>query len=1125
MSELTVKKAILISIVGIICVGLLIGASLFPIFAPSGEKGTDTSGSDLNISPLTTYEESIIDPETNTVNGLTTENWFSEELTDEELNFITDNIDTTEFNSTENDDRGQDGVFGGEETNEPGTDLKDDDSLGGSTSREIEEADIIKLVDDTLYILNSYRGLIIVDVSSPDEPKYISRVPMFGSPVEMYIVEPMAYIILTHYSNTFLWAEDTSIAPEFRYGSEIVIIDMSDLNKPKVQQFIEIDGFITDSRRVGEVIYAVANNYNDYYYIDFGVRAISIDTEEEVDEVSSDDEPIPKSENRTEDREPIEEDQKEEEAEEPTTNIGVDKEEESEPQQGTVVMSINFENLNNIYKADQVWFPGSSNEIHVTEEAIFVAKPEYSYSYDEFEYKYEYFTNVTYVDISDYDGDIKVRDTFKVEGTLNDRYQMDYFKHTFRIVTHFWEGIGESKLWVYNTKNPDMITKLGELLIDDAGSLMATRFAGERAYTIHLPRSVDPLDVIDLSDSSNPVLTDILEIPGWVEHMEVRGLKILALGVDDSDGKRKVAASLFDVTDPENAIMKDRVIIGEGYSWSSANWDPKALTVVDDQNLMLIPFESYTYNEYSRETFSGLQIVIFDLENNDLTDGGSIEHMGAIQRTRANSERIFAISNQLLQVIDAQNFDKPIVTATLELCNNIVDVIPMGDYCIQVIADDYYYYEPNPETRLRTVPATEPDTMEYLAEKTVNYNILKTFVNGNFIYLVGSEYSETESKYIGRVVVFDYSNPKAPVLRSNFVMEYFQESYYYGYYYGGWYYSDQQVTDQTFSLVDGDLLVYHPPMEWVYAYDESEIDHAEENKTSSGSEQVVKTTQTFTEKLYFIDLSDPDKPTDVANIIMEDTHRITGLYSNGKTLYFTQYEDLSSYDDSYRWHYEVKYYLTSIDLTDPTKATPVGPINIPGDFLGTNDAGTVIYTRSSTYDEETYYWQYLLNILELNDNTATLKSVIDLGEDFPTILIQDTTIVIGYGGYYYRNWGYLEYDVVYDIGMPSDIKEPLEPTIKTKLQIINAADPSNLKLVTAIGLKHYCELYRLENDKLYLRLSDGSGLIVYDLSTPAKPEFKGYFPHQGWVSNLRENTKAGRVYLACGWYGVFMIEI
>ncbi|MBN2562127.1 MAG: hypothetical protein JXQ75_14470, partial [Phycisphaerae bacterium] len=37
-------------------------------------------------------------------------------------------------------------------------------------ARAIEEADIIKIVGDTIYALNRFKGLLIVDVSDPDDP-------------------------------------------------------------------------------------------------------------------------------------------------------------------------------------------------------------------------------------------------------------------------------------------------------------------------------------------------------------------------------------------------------------------------------------------------------------------------------------------------------------------------------------------------------------------------------------------------------------------------------------------------------------------------------------------------------------------------------------------------------------------------------------------------------------------------------------------------------------------------------------------------------------------------------------------------------------------------------------------
>jgi hypothetical protein len=1161
MTALSRNKQILIGIVVLMCVGLLLTTPwLLPMAKEKPEQENDMTPAGESL-PI--YDEPLIETGTNNINGLTNENWFSESLEDDQLTFATELLGTNEFNTSDDEQReygnGEDADTG-EAT--PATDDVMSKEAGEEMPRDIEEADIIKLEDNTLYILNTYRGLILVDISAPDEPEILSRVPLFGYPVEMYIVEPKAYVILTHYYNAFLWAEDTAVAPEYRHGSEIVIIDISDHTKPEVQQYIELEGFITDTRRVGEVIYAVANNYDSYGYIDgtmIGTDMAILEGEdfgrgraEEIDD--------------TEENMAVEEEEgaKVEDEDDDEEEILLKEEQEPhgyEEQEGTIVVSINMENLNDIKEVAREWFPGSSNEIHVTEDAIFVAKPEYNYLRDdEFGWKDEYFTNVTYVDISDYHGEIKIRDTFKVDGYLQDRYQMDYYDGTFRIVTHFWGEwgeLGESKLWIFDTSNPDQISKLGELLIDDAGSLMATRFAKDRAYTIHLPYSIDPLDVLDLSDPTKPVLTDVFEMPGWITHMEVRGLKIIALGVDDSSDRNKVAVSLFDVTEPYNAKMTDRVTIGEGYTWSSANWDPKALSVIDDQNLVLVPFDSYSYDELGRyESVSGLQIVEFNLETGELTAGGAIAQIGSVQRTRATTERIFAISTQLLQVIDATNRAQPKVTATLELSNNIVDIIPMGDYCVQIINDNYYY-KGTLQTKLRTVPATEPDTTNYEVEITVKYSISKIFIYNEFLYLICTEYSYEDNTVEGRILIYDYSDPLLPELKSDFLMDYYKGGYY-GYY-NSWYYGIRTpITDFNFCQVDGDIIVYHPSPEWDYryfyeeveVYDNSETNNVkEEEERSNGSsdsgtdeppkernetaqekppDEPVKYVEerTLTEILYIIDLSNPEEPKDAANITLQNTSQISGLHSNGKILYFTQREDFSGYDENGQWDYIVKNHITKVDLTNPWAPSLLGPINIPGEFLGVNDAGSVIYTQSGEYDEN-YHWHQTLNVLELNNDKAVLVSALDLGNNYADIIIQDSTIFLGYETYYYYT-GYYYEEGIKAIDVESSAPEPTEyqePKIKTRLQIIDAQDPKNLKLKTTLGLLNYGSIQKVENNKLYIKLTEANGILLYDITNLASPAFLGYYPTHGWVYSIREDTSTGRIYLACGWYGVLMIDV
>jgi hypothetical protein len=444
---------------------------------------------------------------------------------------------------------------------------------------------------------------------------------------------------------------------------------------------------------------------------------------------------------------------------------------------------------------------------------------------------------------------------------------------------------------------------------------------------------------------------------------------------------------------------------------------------------------------------------------------------------------------------------------------------------------------------LRTVPADKPDTTEFLVEKTIEYNMVKLFTNDDLLYLIVDKYNTKDRQTEGRILVYEYSDPKAPKLKSNFLIDEYNQGYYYWGYYYDWYWSPQShVLEYSFELVDGDVMVYHPSPEYQYyygpedtvVYDEDVSDgnsnsSEEENRTepSKPPEEEKKSdfapvyTNTITEKLYFIDLSDPAAPKDAGNITLENASRITGMHANGDTLYLIQYDEYSGYDQYNRWQYNVKYFLTSIDLSTADSPVIGNPINIPGEFLGINDAGTIVYTRSSEYDDE-YNWKQTLNVLKLDSDKATLTSALDLGDEYPNVIIKDTTIILTYNNY---DWYYLEeIDYAMD-GLKSATIEYKEPEYKMKVQIIDASNPNKLVLKTTLGLKNYGSIFNFENDRLYIRLSDANGLVIYNLADLSSPTFMGYYPTQGNVMSLREDASTDKVYLACGWYGVLMIEV
>src|SRR5688500_14276429 len=135
-----------------------------------------------------------------------------------------------------------------------------DESGEGGGQRQVEEADIVKSDGQgRLFVVNAYRGLQILDTSNPDQPRLIGRAPILGHPVEMYLSGSLAFVIVSDYYSWW-WNAETGL--DNFHGSEIKAIDISDPTAPRILSSFQLEGHVTDSRRVGDVIYAVSNVYS-----------------------------------------------------------------------------------------------------------------------------------------------------------------------------------------------------------------------------------------------------------------------------------------------------------------------------------------------------------------------------------------------------------------------------------------------------------------------------------------------------------------------------------------------------------------------------------------------------------------------------------------------------------------------------------------------------------------------------------------------------------------------------------------------------------------------------------------------------------------------------------------------
>ncbi len=231
--------------------------------------------------------------------------------------------------------------------------------------REIVEPDVIRQDGDLLYVLNQYRGLTLVDLTTEE---LVAQVPTYGYPRDLYLVGDRAYVLVA-YAAGFEVKDDTI---SYDIQSRLYVVDVSQPENASILGSHELEGDLVDSRLVGDVLYAVGADYQ-WYWIEGGVTGGGT-----------------------------------------VTGSGggtVVKAQTS----GSWVTSINIADPGDIYQADQISFSAIGDVIHVTTNAIYVAASDWQTDT----------TLITCVDISDPSGAMQLRDNVSVPGQVADKFKMD----------------------------------------------------------------------------------------------------------------------------------------------------------------------------------------------------------------------------------------------------------------------------------------------------------------------------------------------------------------------------------------------------------------------------------------------------------------------------------------------------------------------------------------------------------------------------------------------------------------------------------------------------------------------------------------------------------------------------
>ena len=583
-----------------------------------------------------------------------------------------------------------------------------------SAERAIEEADIIQRSGDRLYALSAHGGLSVVDLADPNALKLLGRYQSVATPFEMYVRDETVFVLYNGYGE-YAYDEDSE-SWTFYQTSYVMALDASDPANIREQERFEINGFISDSRLVGDIVYVVA--FDDSYCYRCGAT--------------------------------------------PETNV----------------LSLDVSDPRELRKVDELTIEerldgyGWQRSLSATNERLYIAGPHYSGGSE------PEGSVIHVVDIADADGELVVGDSVEVAGQINSRWQMDEYDGVLRVISQplTWRSGSAPQVETFAIVASDELEALGktELVLPRPETLQSVRFDGPRGYAITFELT-DPLFTIDLSDPANPVQMGELEIPGWVYHMEPRGDRLIGLGFDQGNSAGSLTVSLFDVSDFSAPTMLDRVNFGG--DWANLAEDQnrihKSFQVLDDYGLVLVPFSGYTYGESECSTtdqyHSGVQLI--DWAEDTLKLRGVAPSRGQARRAFIHEERLLTMSDERLESFDISERDEPESTSSLDLAQIVSRVATVGDTVVRIGTDWWTRNEHATVSSLDALLAYERGAqvdIPNLNQSTCNSqrSLQEIFSSGERVYFMYYEYRwDVEDKREGtKILTLDVSDPENPEL-------------------------------------------------------------------------------------------------------------------------------------------------------------------------------------------------------------------------------------------------------------------------------------------------------------------------------------------------------------------------
>jgi hypothetical protein len=613
----------------------------------------------------------------------------------------------------------------------------------GGRVADVQEADVYRIQDGKLYLLNTYRGFLVYDISDTKKPVRLSHLPVYGYPVEMFVENNTVYALLS--DSLYLTQINGQLQFQRRNTSQIVTIDISDPANPKLLQAQDLAGQLREgvSRKIGNSIYVVSYQPSGYWYYGWGAQNGQQPNEQAW--VYSFDATTPSNLKQVGQLKVFE-------GGSTSTYDPTTQESHSRNSSGVTLSATSnaIMVVQNWYTYDYV--PGvPTNTSGSTDAGTAYYNPYYNCGTN----KNDQQSVVSVVDVSDPVGTIRVAATFTTEGSVGDQFKQTYV-YDAAANTGTYLGIFARNQWIatgctyaqqtqntleaWNIKGDGTATQLSSVDFGKPNeTVRGSYFDVDRKVAFAITaQSMDPMYSISFADRNN--LTILSAIDGLSGDMDLfrpveNGQYLLAVGRDTGTAcagyvggtkgdagvsptwSSQISVSLIDVRDLSKIRLVQRKcldIANSGWVSSSVTWNldqaHKMIGLESDgtTNVLTVPVsysvQDTTTNDwywYRYETAVGIMSWDISLYNDTLpaeqqnvisTHGHFVHPNGQVNRSviftqgTANQREMLNISDTYLSLANIQNLDSPTLDAVVEVAAADQAVYRFGDYVVEQVA-------------------------------------------------------------------------------------------------------------------------------------------------------------------------------------------------------------------------------------------------------------------------------------------------------------------------------------------------------------------------------------------------------------------------------------------------------